>query len=178
MAAISEILSSEKERTDAIRKRTIFFYPDGSFYRAYEWSAWLCVRYLRQFKITRRRIKSIDSDMLFIGFPKSSLDKFRIDGAEMNTSNEQHVSLILPEEMVLPDLGGTLEEEFTNWRETIPLTEAKESKKDSPGLTTSSQPVSLTGIMRKILSFPVEKKTPIDSMLFLIELKEELSAFL
>ena len=44
MAKLSEILSIEKERADDPALRVIHLYQEGSFLRAYDWSAWLCCR--------------------------------------------------------------------------------------------------------------------------------------
>ena len=41
MAGIKEILEFESERNDRERQRVIHLFQEGSFYRAYEWSAWL-----------------------------------------------------------------------------------------------------------------------------------------
>ena len=72
MAQLTDILSSEKMRTSPEQIKSIMLYQEGSFYRAYEWSAWLCVRYISKFKVTHRRIKSSDQSMAFISFPLTS----------------------------------------------------------------------------------------------------------
>jgi len=41
MAAIKEILEFEDDRSDREMQRVIHLFQEGSFYRAYEWSAWL-----------------------------------------------------------------------------------------------------------------------------------------
>ena len=113
MAKLAEILEAEKERKSAEQERTIQLWPDGKFYRAYEWSAWLCVRYVHQFKVTRRAIKKLDADMLFVGFPQSSLDKFCIEGTHVEPLVDGRVNLILPGELVKPDNSEeSLETEF------------------------------------------------------------------
>lgn len=39
MGALTEILTREKQRTTEELQRTIYLYQEGSFLRAYEWSA-------------------------------------------------------------------------------------------------------------------------------------------
>lgn len=51
MAKLGDILEKEKNRSETGMLRTIYLYQEGTFYRAYEWSAWLCVRYINQFTI-------------------------------------------------------------------------------------------------------------------------------
>ena len=83
MAQLTEILQQEKQRTADETLRQIHLYPEGGFYRAYEWSAWLCLRYVRQLKPTKRMVKSVNAPMVFVGFPQTSLSKFTVEGAEM-----------------------------------------------------------------------------------------------
>ena len=45
MAKLKEILDAESQRGTLDQCRVIRLYPEGTFLRAYEWSAWLCVRY-------------------------------------------------------------------------------------------------------------------------------------
>lgn len=43
-----EIIKKEAERTSDDRM-VLHFYQEGSFYRAYEWSAWLAHRFIKNF---------------------------------------------------------------------------------------------------------------------------------
>lgn len=178
MARLSEILDMEKKRPLPEHKRQVRLWADGSFYRAYEWSAWLCVRYIRQFKVTRRLIKNADSDLLFIGFPQTSLDKFKPEGATVSLFDDKNILLILPEQLVVVEEGHSLEEDFQNWRTTIPLAESKDEKEGKSPRISTSFPVSMTGVMKQIMEFPIESNTPIDCMLFLADVKKQLSSLL
>lgn len=44
MAKLADILETEQKRADATQQRIVHLFADGTFYRAYEWSAWLCCR--------------------------------------------------------------------------------------------------------------------------------------
>lgn len=76
MAKLADILETEQKRADATQLRIVHLFADGTFYRAYEWSAWLCCRYINSFKATKRNNKSVDKEIVFVGFPKASLTKF------------------------------------------------------------------------------------------------------
>ena len=52
MANIKDVLEIESHRESLEQCRVINLFQEGTFYRAYEWSAWLCVRYIQQFKAT------------------------------------------------------------------------------------------------------------------------------
>ncbi len=181
MAKIGDILDLEKKRISEDDMRSIYLWPDGTFYRAYEWSAWLCVRYIRQFKVTKRLFKALKTDMLFVGFPQTSLEKFKPETAFVQELPDKCVTLILPAAMVVPDEGSTLETDYQNWRTTIPLTESKETKlsaEQSAPARANTGSVSMTGIMKQILEFPVESHSPIDCMLFLVDVKKNISSLL
>lgn len=115
--------------------------------------------------------------MLFVGFPQSSLDKFCIEGTHVEPLVDGRVNLILPGELVKPDNSEeSLETEFQNWRITIPLAQPKEELQPQMGKDTPekfhSSSVSMTGIMKQILEYPVEKHSPIECMLFVVDLKQ------
>lgn len=76
MAKIKDILEIESQRASLEQCRFVNLFQEGTFYRAYEWSAWLCVRYIQQFKTTKRLFKNEDTSLVFVGFPITSLQKF------------------------------------------------------------------------------------------------------
>ncbi|MCQ2375386.1 MAG: hypothetical protein MJ069_05770 [Salinivirgaceae bacterium] len=69
MASLKEIVEKEQQRTELEQMRMAYVYREGGFYRAYEWSAWLFVRHVSDFKVTCRMIKLLDQPVSFIGFP-------------------------------------------------------------------------------------------------------------
>lgn len=179
MAKLTDILDVEKRRTTPESHRKLYLWADGTFFRAYEWSAWLCVRYIKQFKVTKRMVKSVGADMLFVGFPQTSLDKFLPQNTERIDNDDKSVTLTLPPDLVCADEGSTLENDFQNWRTAVPLVEGKNT--DSQGaasVPSLSSPMSMTGIFKEVLNFPIEQKSPIDSMLFLADVKRRLSSLL
>lgn len=109
MAKLQDILTVEQDRPDSQSVRVVHLFLEGSFLRAYEWSAWLCCRYLNEFKATRRQIKNTVQDFVFIGFSQNQ------------------------------------------------------------------QPATLTTVMHTILEFPLERKTPFDCMVFVADLKQQIS---
>lgn len=51
-------------------------YPEGSFYKAYQQSAWLLCTRVHPFKVSARPLKGLGGPLLSVGFPMTSLDKF------------------------------------------------------------------------------------------------------
>jgi len=176
MALLADIMAAEKVRTTFDAQREIRLYGDGSFYRAYEWSAWLCCRYVRQNKVTRRQVKLLGSDVVYIGFPRTSLPKYVLSGVEVIENADGSVVLRLPESLFPPEAEReTLPTDFAAWREHQPMAEPKTEKKpDAPETQNTVQPMLPTGIMQQLLAFPIESRTPIECLLFLAEIKRKL----
>lgn len=95
MAGIKDILDIEQERSEPKDWQVINLFQEGSFYRAYEVSAWLCHTYISQFKVTHRHVNGIGQAIAFVGFPVSSLEKRTPQGAVVASVSEKHVILTL-----------------------------------------------------------------------------------
>ena len=118
--------------------------------RAYDWSAWLCCTYINNtFKVTRRASKGLNEDVMFIGFPRTSLEKFTPEGSQVNKVDEKHVAISLPAELVKD---GDHKQEVINWKNSIPQAKT-DAKNTQPSL--SDRPVSLTVVMKQVLSYDV-----------------------
>ena len=61
----------------------IHLHREGSFFRAYELSAYLSCRFLHEFKVNKRAFNGIEKPVAYIGFPETSLDKWMPEGAEL-----------------------------------------------------------------------------------------------
>ncbi|MBQ8701247.1 MAG: hypothetical protein IJ549_00590 [Prevotella sp.] len=177
MAKLKEILEAEAQRATLEQCREIHLFPEGTFYRAYEWSAWLCVRYIQDFKPTKRKFKSEDVPSVFIGFPVSSLQRYTPDDATVTVAEDKSVKLLLPEGVFqgVSDVS-QLQTDFENWKDSVPLAES--SKKESDGGkagSTGQRPGRLTDVMHLILAYPIEQKSPLESMQFLADIKKSIA---
>ncbi len=172
MAKLAEIFTFEKERTDLSQHRKIHLFADGSFYRAYEWSAWLCCRYISKFQTTKRHNKTLETDVVFVGFPKTSLQKFTPKDAVITTISEDHLLMVLPETM-MPD-GEDYNRGFDNWKTAIPLAQTK----DKPLPALADRPVSMTGVMKKVMGYNVLEHSPIECMQFIQDIQRQLAEIL
>lgn len=163
--------------------RTIYLFPEGTFYRAYEWSAWLCCRYMNQFKATRREQKSEltdDATVVFIGFPITSLAKYLPEEAQAVTNEDKSVVITLPQS-TYPEAEdiGSLEEDFRHWKSSVPMAQPpKKTVRDDLKSSVEMQPHRLSEVMLRVLAFPVEQKTPMECMGFITEIKQQLASLL
>ena len=181
MSQLQEIIEIEKQRADAEHARTLFFYMEGSFYRAYEWSAWLWCRKIRDFSPTHRKVKSIEQTIIHIGCPVSSFFKHLPEGATHTVATDGSVTLQLPETMFPEGIDvQAMEAEFLQWKQSVPVAESakkrqSEALRDLNDGGATIQPVSLTAVMQQILSFPIEKKSMIECVSFLSDIKTQLA---
>ena len=95
MARIKDIVETEMQRSDMAACRIIHLYVEGTFCHAYEWSAWLWQRFVREFKVTHRYVKCIEQTIAFVGFPMMSLEKRTPEGAQVVHIAEKHIAMDL-----------------------------------------------------------------------------------
>ena len=181
MSWTKEIVEQESRQTAASRSE-LHLYREGTFLRAYEWSAFLACRYLHDFKVNKRQFKDIDHPVAYIGFPETSLPKWVPEGAGQRVEGEKHLVVTLPEVMVSEDLD-TLALAFAEWKDGIPLAEHQGGKKrlpkdDDASPFDVSAHATLTAIMQRVLAFPIESKSPIESMTFLADIKQQLASLI
>lgn len=92
MSVTKELIEQEAELLQTGHFRDVHFHKEGTFLRAYDWSAWLCCRYLHDFKVSKRVFKSINEPVAYIGFPDTSLAKWLPEGAEQRVEGEKQVA--------------------------------------------------------------------------------------
>lgn len=181
MAQLKDIVEIEHNRKGNASFSTIYLFPEGTFYRAYEWSAWLCCRYVNQFKATRRELKGEKGEtVVFIGFPITSLGKFMPEDAQITVNENKSVSIVLPIG-AFQDEGDeeSLMHNFNDWKESVPLaTPRRGSVKEDLKYGVDMQPHRMSEVIFRILAFPVEQKTPIECMNFIAELKQQIASLL
>ena len=179
MSQLKEILQKEKERNNVDQCTVIHLFREGTFYRAYEWSAWLCLRYFTELKVTHRVLKG-GEDIIFVGFPLTSLERYTPEGAAVLPLDDKGIEITLPAD-VFPPVADceTLQANFTDWKQCQPLTEASKKKvEEEKARTEKSAHPRLTDIMLRILAYPIEQHSPMECMGFLGDIKQQISEFI
>ena len=185
MSSTKEIVELEaQELRDGLRD-IIHLHRKGSFLRAYEWSAFLACRYLHEFKVNKRVFKGIEQPVAFIGFPETSVNKWMPEGADQTTVDEKHLAVRLPSVMLAEESVEALDDAFTEWKDAVPLSESqtkveKKSKAQSDAMKVDGivENVTLTSVMQRILAYPIESKSPLESMSFLADVKRLLAGMI
>ena len=185
MSVTKELIEQERQQVQSGQLHDVHLHKEGTFLRAYDWSAWLCCRYLHDFKVNKRSFKGIDEPVVYIGFPETSLRKWVPEGAEQRVESEKHLVLTLPETMVA-DHPETLATAYAEWKDGIPLAEGtpgmrkkgggKDYGLDDEGSADGTP--TLTAIMQRVLAFPIESKSPLESMAFLAGIKRQLATLI
>lgn len=128
MPNLSEILQNE-----STNPRTIYFYREGVFYKAYERSAYLFVKYAKTFQVKKRVVKSVRQEVVSIGFPTNSLvnyfqpDKIKEKGNVAQVGLEKDIDL----------------DEFQLWKNTIPLHSEETSMQSQPANSRSANEIRI-----------------------------------
>lgn len=98
-----EILDLEQENTDSI-----FLYLEGSFYKAYERSAFAFSTRVKEFRLLRKESKTLGRDILYLGFPQTSLEKV-LSNCMVQRIDEKRMRVVLSYPIDLTD--------FEAWRD-------------------------------------------------------------
>jgi hypothetical protein len=158
---ISGIIFIEKGNIDCIH-----LYKEGSFWKAYEQSAYLFVEYIKPYRTKLRYYKNINMNVISIGFPDVALANL-IDKRKINFQSAMNISI---------DMEKKLEEEaFNEWKsKAILLNSLVEKEMQSK---ERKQEKNATGnedgyLRMAIRSFPTADRTPMECMQFLVEIQK------
>ena len=134
----------------------IFLHNEGLFWRSYEYSAFAFVKNVKPYNAKKKFIKIVNSDIVFIGFPDSTLpnilDLCKQKGFTIN-KNDKLITIELK----------TKKEGYVKWKNEIAIADSNKVKKND------------ATIIERIKSFPLATKTPMEAQQFLYELQMEIN---
>ena len=135
---------------------SIYLHNEGLFWRAYEYSAFAFVKEIKQYNAKKKFIKIVNSEIVFIGFPDSTLGNIlalcKQNGFSVN-KNDKLITIELK----------TKKEGFEIWKDEIKVEESNNTKKNDAALS------------ERIASYPLATKTPMEAQQFLYKLQMELN---
>ena len=143
---------------------TIRLLDNGSFYRAFNHSAWLFQCCVSEYKVMRKYVKALKSDAFFIGFPKEKLQE--IVGKRKIAATDAGFDVTLGEEE-LPDEAG-----YGTWLAAVQAEDASTGDFNSLPLSGAD---AEREVIRLIRGFPFENSRIIDCVVFLAKLREMLN---
>lgn len=157
MPKITDCLKAEKESADNV----IRLVRNNNFLRAYNRSAWLFQRVITEYRVKRQFIKSAGEEVFFIGFPEGCLHQ-HASGHELSTTDLGFDIVVAADCM-------PLEDDYEQWKEHIPLSNASQADFDA------TPPVGAEAereVMRRLRTFPLVRKTPMECQQLVSELQE------
>ncbi len=193
MAKLADILSIERDRQEPEKWNVIHLFKTGTFYTAYEWSAWLTAvvsfndEVRKQTKsrmpltVTRNEIASSENETFCkVGFPMKSVEKFIPARTGFEAIDDSHlvITILLPQpndgtEITYERLAKAVEK----WKEEQPIktTKEKQPSRQEPVAVTATGNV---GIIAQILSYPLSERTPLENFQFITSLKQQIAQIL
>ncbi len=141
-------------------KSSILLFREGYFFRAYNRSAMRFVEQIKSIKVLRKYVKYLEEEVFYCGFPNDSLGKIQElaeqKGMRVKTSDEGLVVIGL----------GTENEDYEAWKSKIPV-RAKYDLGKKPE----------TFILGKLRNYPIDNRTPHETVQFVYEIKELIELF-
>lgn len=182
MAEIKTILEKEHNRKDISACRLIHLYQEGNFLRAYEVSAWLFRRFINdKYKISNRKYKGMKETVALLGFPPASLEKLLAQPQCNGLANchpdgdELRTDISIPRELIPDDYEADLfMQDYAAWKRRLAVDEPIINKKTGTPATNPGGP-SRGDLLQRILAFPLERKTLIESYEFLSSIRQEIA---
>lgn len=160
MASYEQVVRFENEKPQGV----IRLVEANGFYRAYNHSAFLFHQVIAQHKVTRKFVKNINAEVVYIGFPVDKLLERIGERKHQKTEFGYDVELS-PSEM--PD-----DAEYDEWRVTIPTEPASRGDVNALGMHGDEL---CRAVCARIRSFPMETKSLVESVSFLADIKKVLS---
>ena len=172
----------EKERKDISDWKKIYLYREGTFLRAFNASAWLLATFVynddfrkqlggKQPLQVQHLMSKTNGDYIFAGFPVASIDKY-VTMCDKRDENSDVVVLTMCD--IIAPLFQTAEEYEEAYAKYLASLPPAKEKKDKPKQQQSFNSeddganVMASGglfeILRSIVAYPLEEKTPLETV--------------
>ena len=160
MASFEQIIKFESEKPHGV----VRLVEANGFYRAYNHSAYLFHQAIAKHKVTKKFVKNINKELVYIGFPADRLLE------RIGTRSHKKTEFGYDVELTADELPS--DEGYDEWRETVP-TEAA-SRGDANSLSLNGEELRRS-VCERIRVFPMETKTLIEIAAFVAEIKKALA---
>ncbi|GHT49969.1 hypothetical protein FACS189440_16600 [Bacteroidia bacterium] len=160
MALIREII--EKEQAD---NQVIHLYKEGIFLKGYEFSAYLFINHIKpSYQVKTTYFKGISQWICSIGFPESALNTITAGKQVITTDGGVD---IFPDNAVIDTVS------YDQWKEghrkQQVMGEQVVASSDRPPVFSDSQ------LWKRVVSFDLANKTPMQCVAFISEIQQELN---
>ena len=169
--SVKEIIKSEERNKNNLYD--IYFYLEGSFWRAYEWSAYLSRHFPSELKDnerlnpTKKVVKDYEEGYVQVGLQLPSFDKYFpkvTDNDSVFEINSKRI-IIHAESFFKDEDFSDYKTILNEWKSTIKLTNKEKNKyKD---INIESKNTTTDSLMKEIITYPIENKSMIECIEFL-----------
>ena len=179
---LTDKFAREKDRKDISDWKKIYLYREGTFLRAFNASAWLLATFVyndefrkqvggKQPLQVQHLMSKTNGDYIFAGFPVASIDKY-VTMCDKRDENSDVVVLTMYD--IIAPLFQTAEEYEEAYAKYLASLPPAKEKKDKPKQQQSFNSeddganVMASGdlfeILRSIVAYPLEEKTPLETV--------------
>ena len=179
---LTDKFAREKERKDISDWKTIYLYREGTFLRAFNASAWLLATFVyndefrkqvggKQPLQVQHLMSKTNGDYIFAGFPVASIDKY-VTMCDKRDENSDVVVLTMYD--IIAPLFQTAEEYEEAYAKYVASLPPAKDKKDKPkqqqSFNTEDDGANIMAsgglfeILRSIVAYPLEEKTPLETV--------------
>ena len=179
---LTDKFAREKDRKDISDWKKIYLYREGTFLRAFNASAWLLATFVyndefrkqvggKQPLQVQHLMSKTNGDYIFAGFPVASMDKY-VTMCDKRDENSDVVVLTMHD--IIAPLFQTAEEYEEAYAKYLASLPPAKEKKDKPKQQQSFNSeddganVMASGglfeILRSIVAYPLEEKTPLETV--------------
>ena len=179
---LTDKFAREKERKDISDWKTIYLYREGTFLRAFNASAWLLATFVyndefrkqvggKQPLQVQHLMSKTNGDYIFAGFPVASMDKY-VTMCDKRDENSDVVVLTMHD--IIAPMFQTVEQYEEAYAKYLASLPPAKDKKDKPKQQQSFNSeddganVMASGglfeILRSIVAYPLEEKTPLETV--------------
>ena len=179
---LTDKFAREKERKDISDWKKIYLYREGTFLRAFNASAWLLATFVyndefrkqvggKQPLQVQHLMSKTNGDYIFAGFPVASIDKY-VTMCDKRDENSDVVVLTMCD--IIAPLFQTAEEYEEAYAKYVASLPPAKDKKDKPKQQLPFIPEynrehvmtreGVFEILRSIVAYPLEEKTPLETV--------------
>ena len=179
---LTDKFAREKERKDISDWKKIYLYREGTFLRAFNASAWLLATYVyndefrkqvggKQPLQVQHLMSKTNGDYIFAGFPVASIDKY-VTMCDKRDENSDVVVLTMCD-IIMPlfQTAEEYEEAYAKYLASLPPAKEKKDKpkQQLPFISEVNREHVMTRegvfeILRSVVAYPLEEKTPLETV--------------
>ena len=179
---LTDKFAREKERKDISDWKKIYLYREGTFLRAFNASAWLLATFVynddfrkqlggKQPLQVQHLMSKTNGDYIFAGFPVASIDKY-VTMCDKRDENSDVVVLTMCD-IIAPlfQTAEEYEEAYAKYLASLPPAKEKKDKpkQQLPFISEVNREHVMTRegvfeILRSVVAYPLEEKTPLETV--------------